>query len=589
MATDNQLAIRLEARIRDFERNMAKANKTAGREFGGIEHSAQKSATRVQAIMGGMVKNFGAGLFAGIAAGGVAGIVNQIGQVSKAIAMVGDEAKRAGVSAQVFQEWKFVAEQNRIGVDAMVDGLKELNLRADEFIQTGSGSGAEAFQRLGYGATELADKLKNPSGLMLEIIDRLGKMDKAAQIRIADEIFGGTGGERFVELVDQGEAGIRATIERARELGIVMEDDVIERAAELDRKFNEITTTVSAGLKTAIVEAAGALQNFINSFEGMWQRYEQRRKTAELGAAVGSVPGGGTIPGADGGPATVTTPKTDRLPKAEWVPPTPPPGGFGSTKPGGGSRDAAASAAQREAERVRELIGELQRELSLVGATDLERQTSNMLREAGAAATADQKAQIVALVTSLHDEEAAHRAATQAIEDRGHAIESAFEMGADAIGSIIDRSVSAEDAVRKLAAQLALAAAQAALFGSGPLAGLFGKGFLAPKIPGYANGTNFHPGGMAIVGEKGPELLNLPRGSQVIPDARMVAVPQAPAINAPSAGARISIDARTTIHAPNADKEGLARLEALVKRQNAELPSRVVATVRQAQKTRQLR
>jgi hypothetical protein len=37
-------------------------------------------------------------------------------------------------------------------------------------------------------------------------------------------------------------------------------------------------------------------------------------------------------------------------------------------------------------------------------------------------------------------------------------------------------------------------------------------------IPGFATGTNFAPGGMALVGEKGPELVNLPRGSQVIPN-----------------------------------------------------------------------
>lgn len=36
-------------------------------------------------------------------------------------------------------------------------------------------------------------------------------------------------------------------------------------------------------------------------------------------------------------------------------------------------------------------------------------------------------------------------------------------------------------------------------------------------IPGYATGTHYHPGGPALVGERGPELLNLPRGSQVIP------------------------------------------------------------------------
>jgi len=34
-------------------------------------------------------------------------------------------------------------------------------------------------------------------------------------------------------------------------------------------------------------------------------------------------------------------------------------------------------------------------------------------------------------------------------------------------------------------------------------------------IPRYASGTDFHPGGMAIVGEEGPERVFLPRGSQV--------------------------------------------------------------------------
>jgi hypothetical protein len=52
--------------------------------------------------------------------------------------------------------------------------------------------------------------------------------------------------------------------------------------------------------------------------------------------------------------------------------------------------------------------------------------------------------------------------------------------------------------------------------------GAFGKSFAArinaPKIPGNADGTNNWPGGLSWVGERGPELVNLPRGSQVIPN-----------------------------------------------------------------------
>ena len=37
----------------------------------------------------------------------------------------------------------------------------------------------------------------------------------------------------------------------------------------------------------------------------------------------------------------------------------------------------------------------------------------------------------------------------------------------------------------------------------------------------FAKGTTYAPGGMAIVGEQGPELVNLPKGSQVIPNHKM--------------------------------------------------------------------
>ncbi|ARM12135.1 MULTISPECIES: phage tail length tape measure family protein [Rhizobium] len=52
------------------------------------------------------------------------------------------------------------------------------------------------------------------------------------------------------------------------------------------------------------------------------------------------------------------------------------------------------------------------------------------------------------------------------------------------------------------------AGGQAALAASGKITGLF------------ADGTDFAPGGLAIVGERGREIVNLPRGSQVVPNHR---------------------------------------------------------------------
>jgi hypothetical protein len=53
--------------------------------------------------------------------------------------------------------------------------------------------------------------------------------------------------------------------------------------------------------------------------------------------------------------------------------------------------------------------------------------------------------------------------------------------------------------------------------------GSFGSstGNFLPGVPKFAKGTTYAPGGMALVGERGPELVNLPRGSQVIPNHKL--------------------------------------------------------------------
>jgi len=43
---------------------------------------------------------------------------------------------------------------------------------------------------------------------------------------------------------------------------------------------------------------------------------------------------------------------------------------------------------------------------------------------------------------------------------------------------------------------------------------------------GYANGTNYAPGGMAVVGERGPELMYVPKGSRITPNSQLNSVLQ---------------------------------------------------------------
>ena len=361
--------------------------------------------------------------------------------------------------------------------------------------------------------------MKDPSALFTEIIGKLGALDKAAQIRIADEIFGGQGGERFVELIAQGEVGIRDQIRAANDLGIVMDEKLIKKAAELDNAFRTVSTTVSTALQTAIIRAADDLYSFIELF----QSYESMRKSsideklADLGKQrlvtenrILELKGNQALSDKNRSKAVAQyeielrkiaaeeqkildaragsndlvrpTPSTTTTP-----PVVPPPG---STK----TRDRAAAQAEREAEAVRRLIASLQEELALVGASDQARRAAEAGRLAGAAATEQERQQIIALNEAIYQAEDANRRAADASE---------FFAGAayDAFSELIPAIETGNKALDSFLNTMIQAVAQAALLGSGPLAGLGGGS--GGGLLGSIFGAIFHKGG--IVRSGGPQ------------------------------------------------------------------------------------
>lgn len=285
-SAEMDLSLQVEANLSRLEKQMARADAIAAKGFNSMQRRAEQASQRMEKSVTGAttkitssLKALGAGIVGGLAIGGIDQIIGRMSDLATSVANIGNEARRANLSTKAFQELSHVATQTRIPLDALIDGFKELSIRGDEFAQTGKGSGEEAFKRLGYSAADLSRKLQDPSALFLEIIGRMEKLDAASNVRIADEVFGGTGGEQFVELLRLGESGIRDMIKEANDFGLVMDDAMIAKADEVDRKFKLITTTVGTGLKRAIVDAADALDGFFDQFRKI---EEQQTRTVQL-------------------------------------------------------------------------------------------------------------------------------------------------------------------------------------------------------------------------------------------------------------------------------------------------------------------
>ena len=239
----------------EFDRGLEKAERGATAFGGKLESGFAGRLSKMTGLGTAFLGGFAGGAVAEVVTGVIGSINGSLMETVKSIAEVGDEAKRSGLGVTEFQQWKAVAEQNRIGVDALTDGFKELSLRADEFIKTGSGSGAEYFQRLGFSAEDLAKRLKDPSQLMLELMRRLQRLDKAAQIRAFDELLGGQGGEQFVQLLSKGVGEIEETMASAN----VLTQHQVDKAADLDRRYTALVSTVGVFWQKMVVGAADYL------------------------------------------------------------------------------------------------------------------------------------------------------------------------------------------------------------------------------------------------------------------------------------------------------------------------------------------
>ncbi|MEQ5834212.1 hypothetical protein [Marinobacter sp. NFXS9] len=129
-------------------------------------------------------------------------------------------AKRLGLATKSLSEWQYLGRQFGVDSDAMIDAIKELSLRTDEFAVTGKGPAADAFQRLGLGQKELAAASGDTDRLMQMVLNRMRSIENvAARQRLADELFGGTGGEQLAEVASLSAKEIGTLKSEAEDLG----------------------------------------------------------------------------------------------------------------------------------------------------------------------------------------------------------------------------------------------------------------------------------------------------------------------------------------------------------------------------------
>lgn len=262
---EERLAIVMQLKYDQLQKQVARAQRSLETGTKAMEKRTKQAADSMEKAMGnsaGNIREKLEGVFAPFLAGGmVAAAAAAFKQIATTVAEVGREADKARVSTQVWQQWTYAAKATGASIDGVTDALKELNIRGDEFAVTGKGSAAEAFDRLGFSVADVAERLRDPSRFLDEIIGKLQKMDKAAQARNIEELFGGTGAEEMSKML-----GLSVgEIQKLRSEAALFTDEQIAAAKKIDAEFETMWRNAMVYAKQAALSSVSYTQQILSA------------------------------------------------------------------------------------------------------------------------------------------------------------------------------------------------------------------------------------------------------------------------------------------------------------------------------------
>lgn len=552
MASEPTLYARMELRLNDFEKKLARATKSTDQTMKKIEARGDQMTARMRGI--------GTGAFGGLIEGAalslapilsVGAALDGARQALDKFSSIADNAKSAGLDPEVFQALAYQAEQSGVAFDAFSGGLDTFNKNAGLAVEN-KGRMVTALKALNpelLANIQAATTQEQRIRLAADAIAAAGSASEKAALSTA--LFGDAG-FKLADAFGGGAAAIDETAAKAKALGLIIDRDLIARSEALGDELSTATQVMDLQFKQALVDLApilistaqlaGNLAAGVNYLTESMQelgargtaRLEQdltnidgllEEANAKMGAGYVGTMGVQMDPSAtaklqaerDAIYSELKRRAIDQL-AVELRRPKPvydTGGGHAGTS----TRNAAADAAIKQADAVKKLIADLQFEKQIIGETALEQQIANTLRTAGVDATSAEGVAIRGLVSDLDAQKIA-------IEANAAAMENFQEAGSSALKGFIsdlregksgaEALTNALDGIANKLIDMALDQAINGLFKN--LLGAFGGNFLggtagAPPLQlgfqqgvwaegGYTgDGGKYEPAGVVHRGE----------------------------------------------------------------------------------------
>lgn len=172
--------------------------------------------------------------------------VNNADKIDKA-------SKLVLLSAENFQAYQLVMDKAGVSQEQFTNGLRFMTRMAGE-AKGGSKTAQEAFEDLGISMEQLASA--DTEKLLSLVADGLSSIsDASEQNARAAKIFSADN-QKMVIGLREGSDALRAQAQAAKDMGAVMSNEAVAKAAELKDKMTELTKVLETKLQTVLLELA---------------------------------------------------------------------------------------------------------------------------------------------------------------------------------------------------------------------------------------------------------------------------------------------------------------------------------------------
>ncbi|TIU88392.1 MAG: hypothetical protein E5W06_02155 [Mesorhizobium sp.] len=266
-ATVGSISIDLSTNAQKFASGFKSAATTVESQSARMAKSVAAVERNVASI-GGTLKTFVGGFAAGAGVAAIASLGGAFDKLKETISeydAIATNAKQSGLKPDTYQALAFAAKQANVSQDSFNSALTIFAKNAG-LAEKGTGALYAGLQKLNPQLLQNIINAKDQEERLKLVSDAMAQMTDATQKAALASVVFGKGGVEMARFLDQGRASIDAIKKSARDMGIIVPDELLQRAGELDDKLDVLSQVIHVQLGEALINLAPALTGAMQGF-----------------------------------------------------------------------------------------------------------------------------------------------------------------------------------------------------------------------------------------------------------------------------------------------------------------------------------